>query len=360
MRPITLALAATALALSGSAALAKDYLVTIAKPNHLYVIDAEAREITNECVLDFNVMPGIFVMSPDNTTAYILGDRWENVYGVNIDSCETTFSAKQSYDDVRVKTIGSLALSKDGAEIYTVQNRTRLLPDRHEVLEPRLAVYATADGLDAEPARTHPAPRRVTLMQTDREGMVYLAGHDVFAMDPETGEMTTKIANANWDRPTYSPPDVLAFWPVGTQNDEFLLLYSAAVFTDESMSELADFVWGYQSIDLTTGETEIDDFSSFEVIMFSAVRNPNAENELYGVYTQLSKHDLATDELVKRVDLPHTYYCVNISTDGSEIYVGGTMDDIGIYDSETLERIGEVRLTSGGDMAASTLHVIQR
>lgn len=360
MRPITLALAASAFAFSGNAALAKDYLVTIAKPNLLYVIDAEAREITKECVLDFNVMPGIFVMSPDNTVAYILGDRWENVHGVNIDSCETMFSARQSYDNVRVKTIGSLALSKDGTEIYTVQNRTRLLPDRHEVLDPRLAVFNTGDGLDAEPARTFPAPRRVTLMQTDREGAVYLAGHDIFAMNPETGEMSTKIANASWDRPTYSPPDVLAFWPVGTQNDEFMLLYSAAVFTDETFSELADFVWGYQSIDLTTGEAEIDDFASFEVIMFSAVRNPNAENELYGVYTQLSKHDLATDELVKRVDLPHTYYCVNISTDGSEIYVGGTMDDIGIYDSETLERIGEIWLPSGGDMAASTLHVIQR
>ncbi|MEP4062676.1 MAG: quinohemoprotein amine dehydrogenase subunit beta, partial [Nitratireductor sp.] len=90
----------------------------------------------------------------------------------------------------------------------------------------------------------------------------------------------------------------------------------------------------------------------------SAVRDPNDKSKLYGVYTQLSKHDLETKELIKRVDLPHTYYCINISSDGKELYVGGTNDDIGIYDAETLERTGEILLPSGGDMAAGTLHVI--
>lgn len=32
--------------------------------------------------------------------------------------------------------------------------------------------------------------------------------------------------------------------------------------------------------------------------MFSGVRDPNAENLLYGVYTQLSQHDVDTRELV--------------------------------------------------------------
>ena len=200
---------------------------------------------------------------------------------------------------------------------------------------------------------------RQTLMAADDTGKVYIAGHDIYAVDPETGETGVAIANASWDRPTYSGPDVLAFWPIGTQNDEFMLLYSAAVFTDEKQEELADFVWGYETVDLKTGATEIKDFASFEVIMFSAVRNPNALNELYGVYTQLSKHDVATGELVKRVDLPHTYYVINISSDGKEIYVGGTNDDIGVYDSTTLERIGEIRLPSGGDMSVSTLQIVQ-
>ena len=152
--------------------------------------------------------------------------------------------------------------------------------------------------------------------------------------------------------------DAKDYGPGPAQADEFMLMYTAAKFTDETQSEIADFVWGYQAVDLTTGETEIADFASLEVIMFSGVRDPNDKTKLYGVYTQLSKHDLEKKELIKRVDLPHTYYCINISSDGKEIYVGGTNDDIGIYDAETLERIGEIMLPSGGDMAASTMHVI--
>lgn len=358
MRNLIATTAALCIGLTALPALAKDYIVTVAKPDRLYVIDAGARTIETDCKLDFNLIPGVIAMSPDNTIAYVLANRWEDVFGIELATCKTVFSAHQSEGDIRRKTIASLAVSKDGKEVYTVRNPVRLHPDRFEVLEPELAVYDTSAGLDAKPARVFPAPRRVTVMATDRKGTVYAAGHDVYAFDPKTGDMSVKIANANWDRPTYSPPDVLAFWPIGTQADEFMLLYSAAKFTDATQSELADFVWGYQSVDLTTGESVIEDFASFEVIMFSAIRDPNDKNKLFGVYTQLSKHDLETKELIKRVDLPHTYYCINISSDGKEIYVGGTNDDIGIYDAETLERIGEIRLPSGGDMAAGTMHVI--
>lgn len=339
---------------------AKDYLVTISKPNSLFVIDPENKKVTNECKMEGQANPGIFVMSPDNKIAYILNGRWEDIYGVDIDSCEVVFKAQQSTKDIRSKTIASITVSKDGKELYTVRNRTRIHSDHYEVLEPELAVYETSAGLDAQPIRTFPAQRRMTVMATESSGNILVAGHDIVSIDPKTGDTTVKIANASWDRPTYSSPDVLAFWPIGTQNDEFLLLYTAAVFTDEKHTEMADYVWGYQSVNLTTGETEIADFASLEVLMFSAVRGANSSKDLYGVYTQLSHHDISNSSLVKRVDLPHTYYCINISTDGKTLYVGGTQDDIGIYDAETLERKGEVILPTGGDMGVSTLHVIQR
>ncbi len=101
------------------------------------------------------------------------------------------------------------------------------------------------------------------------------------------------------------------------------------------------------------------DFASIEVLMFSGVRNPHKPNELFGVYTQLSKHDVDSGTLIKRVDLPHTYYVINISSDGKELYVGGTNDDIGVYDSETLYRIGEMRIPSGADMSVATVQIAQ-
>ena len=352
---LTLAALGTAAALP---AMAGDLLVTVARPANLYVFDAESRELKTDCDLGGNALPGIIVMSPDNSIAYVLVNNFEDVIGVDIATCEKVFHAAQSSKDVIRRSLASLTVSKDGAQLYTVRNPVRIHKDRYEVLPAEFAVYDTGAGLAAEPVAVHPAPRRSTLMATDANGQVYIAGHDIFRVDPETGATDVAIANASWDRPTYSPPDVLAFWPTGTQNDEMLLMYTAAKFTDEKQEELADFVWGYQSVDLTTGETEIADFASFEVLMFSAVRTPHAPEHLFGVYTQLSKHNLETGELVKRVDLPHTYYVINVSTDGKELYVGGTNDDIGVYDAETLERTGEIFIPSGGDMSLSTLHVV--
>lgn len=358
-RKLTAAGVAIGLTLVAGAARAEgDRLVTIAKPANLLVFDAARRELVRDCPLEVNAMPGVIQVSPDGKIAYALVNRWEDVIGIDLESCERVFYARQSSGDVRRKSIASLAVSPDGRELYTVRNPTRILPDRYEVLAPEFAVYDTRDGLQAEPMRVYPAPRRSTVMAADRKGNVYVAAHDVERIEALTGYMHTAIPNASWKRPKYSPPDVLAFWPVGSQNDEFMLLYSAAVFETEKMENISDFVWGYQTVDLTTGETQLSDFASFEVIMFSAVRNPQAPNELYGVYTQLSKHDVQTRELVKRVDLPHTYYVINISSDGKEVYVAGTNDDIGVYSTETLERIGEMRTPSGGDMAAATLQVI--
>ena len=359
MRRTLIATAACAAALAAAPADARDLLVTIAKPGNLYVFDAGKRELLKDCPLGVDMNPAVIKMSPDGRIAYVLVNRWQDVIGVDIETCERVFYAAQSEETIRRRSIGSLAVSPDGSEIYTVRNPVRVLSDRYYVMEPEFAVFRADAGIEATPVRMFPAPRRSTIMAAGASGEVYIAGHDIYAVDPRTGEVSVKIPNATWDRPKYSPPDVLAFWPVGSQNDEFMLMYTAAVFATEAREEIADFVWGFSSVDLETGETHIQDFASLEVLMFTGVRDPNAPNLLYGVYTQLSKHDIEKRELIKRVDLPHTYYVVNISTDGKELYVGGTNDDIGVYDAETLERIGEMRVPSGGDMGTATVQIVR-
>lgn len=350
---------AAALALTAAPVLAKDMIVTAAKDEKLHIFDPAAREHVRACDLGVDSNPGVIVMGPDGKTAYVLVNRWEDIVGVDITTCEQVFYAKGSDPEIRRKSIASIAVSKDGSEVYSMRYPTRLMSDRYEVLPAEFVVYDTSAGMDAQPKAVHEGIRRTTVMATGENGKVYAASHDIHAIDPATGATEVAIPNASWERPLHSPPDVLAFWPIGSQNDEFMLLYSAALFADESWEELADFVWGYSSVDLTTGETVAKDFASFEVIMFSAVRNPQAPNELFGVYTQLSKHDVDTGELIKRIDLDHTYYVINISSDGKELYLGGTNDDIAVYDSTTLEKIGEMRIPSGADMSVTTLQMTQ-
>jgi hypothetical protein len=69
---------------------------------------------------------------------------------------------------------------------------------------------------------------------------------------------------------------------------------------------------------------------------------------------------MAQGILVNRTELDHTYYAINISGDGREVYVGGTMDDIAVYDSATLEKIDSIKIPGGNDMALASLRIINR
>jgi hypothetical protein len=102
------------------------------------------------------------------------------------------------------------------------------------------------------------------------------------------------------------------------------------------------------------------DFENTSVVIFSSVINPVRPSEAFGVYTQLTKVDLDKQAVVGRVDLDHTYYAINISSDGKEVYVGGAMNDIGVYDAATLKRIGEIKLPGGADQSVAGIRVVQR
>jgi glutamine cyclotransferase len=86
---------------------------------------------------------------------------------------------------------------------------------------------------------------------------------------------------------------------------------------------------------------------------------PHHPNEMFGALSQLQKFDVEKQQLVKSVDLEHSYYCVNFSSDGSKVYLAGTYNDIAVYDAETLEKLGNIQLP-GGDMSLATAQVFPR
>jgi len=337
-----------------------DFMVVASRPNRVHLIDLDDRRVVRSCDLPGRYGSGTVAMAPDKRTAYVLSNQFENVYGVDLDTCEITFSAKQSEGNVRVKSIGAIAVSPDGTEVYTHQNPSRLLPDRYEVMDAQIAVYRTADGLNAKPARTFPAPRQVILLVPGADGTLYMGGQDVYAMNTQTGEYSVKIPSLNAEDPRYGQRDVLSIWPIGSVSNEFIRMYSAPRFTDESRNmETAEWVWGYERIDLGTGEAETRDFGPLEVVLFSGMTRPGDKNQFYAVLTQLKKYDVAKQQELKSVDLDHSYYCINFSTDGSKVYLAGTFNDIAIYDADTLEKLGNIELP-GGDMSLATAQVFSR
>jgi hypothetical protein len=58
--------------------------------------------------------------------------------------------------------------------------------------------------------------------------------------------------------------------------------------------------------------------------------------------------------------LTETLVAVAGASDSRELYVGGTMADIAVYDTETFEQLGRIEMPDGADQVLSSPRLIQR
>lgn len=338
----------------------RDYLATVSRKNELHIVDTTTNKLYKTCKLQGSYMSGGMIISPKGDTAYILQDNWGAVYGYDLNSCENTFIAKFSQEsNVREMSIFSFTLSPDGKKLYTISNPTQMLNDRYKVLDPVFKTFNTNDGLDAKPIDSFKAPRQITVMSTADDGTIYAAGSNIYKIDTEKKEFVVAKKLRNWDKTNYSSPDTLAMWPIGSVSKEFLLMYTTAKFPNDKMDiNEAEFFWGATRVDLKTNEIVQEEFAPLEYVMFTGMTHPKDSNLLYGVLTDLTKFDRKNQKVLKRVWLDRTYYCINFATDGSKIYLGGTFNDIAVYNPDTLEKITKITLPDG-DVGAGTLQVFQ-
>ncbi|MBL28623.1 MAG: quinohemoprotein amine dehydrogenase subunit beta [Rhodospirillaceae bacterium] len=342
---------------------AKDFIITATKPNNLFVVDMAERKVVSECQILGRGSPISMAPSPTSNVVFVSTNGWGEVSGVDTDTCEEVFHADLSEGNIRARNIAAMTISRDGKELYVQQTRVELLPDRYNILPHRIAVYDTDAGLDATPKRTFEVPRGISIMTPSVDGKyLWAGGHDAYQIEIATGKIVNTVPILNWerDRPTYGKPDALAFWPLYEQTEVMVLPYFAPKFASEKQEEMVDFVVGTTRIDLTDNTWVQEDLTSADVLIFSMSLNPSNTDIIYGVYTQLSKYNVATKELEKRIDLDHTFYSVNVSSDGKEVYVGSTNDDIGVYDAETLEKLAIIKLPGGGDQGALGFRMVQR
>ncbi len=361
MRRITLACTALALAMTVAPALAKDYLLTGAKPDKLVLIDAKARKVEQVFTVP-DAGTGIFTITPapDGRTAYVILNQWESVAGIDLTTGQQVFRADLSSAGERVKATFAMDISPDGKELFVIESPVKLLPDQYQVQPARIAVFDTSAGIGAKPVRVLPAPRRTAVLMAAKDGSkLYALSWDIYVLDPKTGAELGRHPLRTWQRANFSAPDVLDVWPQWDATGIFSTPYYTAR-TDLDASNPDAFKTGLATLDLASGEFQTVDFESTSAIIFSSTINPARPTEAYGVYTTLSKIDRAKGSLLQRIELDHTYYTVNVASDGSELYVGGTMDDVGIYDTATFERLGEIAIPGGADQVLASLRLIQR
>lgn len=334
---------------------AADLLVTAAKPDQLFIIDAAARTVrTQHHVTGANGQIFTIVLSPDQRIAYLLVDRMERIVGIELSSGREVFRADLSTSGERVKDFFALMVTPDGKELIVYELPTQLKPSEYVVEEPRFAVFRTDAGLAAKPARSYPAPRRIHMLLARPSGQSFYAlGFDLYEYDVKTGKLLGTRGIQKWALADHSQPDLLAFWPVSEPT---------GVFTSPVYSELKRAggnvpMTALMSLNLKSGDLSYADFEPLSALIFSTILSPDKKHA-YGVYTTLASIDVEGHRLEKRVSLDHTFYAVNVSSDGREIYLGGTNCDVGFYDAANLEKKAILKLPGCSDQTLSTLRVI--
>lgn len=335
------------------------YMAAVSRPATLNIIDLQTHRVTKKCPLPARMSPGTVIMGPQDKIAYVLADGFSSVYGIDVDNCELRFSTASAEPGVRAKSMASIALSPDGNTLYLHQNPVRLHSDRYQAMDSRVALFDTRQGLNTQAFQYFPAPRQITIMATDAKGTLYLGGPDIFAMDVSTGEIRTALQSRSLNDPRFSPRDVLTVWPVGDTSKEFIRLFSVAKYQDEAKSlDKASWHWGYEKIDLLSGEATSTIFGPLEVVLFSGTTRPGKPNEMWAVLTQLKQFDVAKQSELNSLDLDHTYYCITFSPDGNTLYLSGALSDIAVFDADSLERLATIELD--GNMSMATPQIFSR
>ncbi len=330
----------------------RDYLLAPHRPNLLAVIDARDRDIVKIHELAGGP-PSTVLASEDGDTAYVAVDRNRRVTGVDLASGEEVFRAELGGGAERVTTPGAMALRPGTGELFVFEHPVDVQLDRYVVQDTRISVYDTAGGLETDAARSFPAARRTMLLAFSPDGSrLYAFSWDIVVYDPDSGAELERIAVTNWDREGWGAPDWFDTWPAFELSDVWVAPYVAM------RGEVPRL--GVLRLDLASGELGIVDVEDAGTLIFSMALNPVRRNEAIGAYTTLSKIDLDTGTLMKRIDLDHTYYNVQISSDGDEVYVGGTMDDIAVYGTEDLDRRARITLPSGNDQGLGALRILRR
>lgn len=357
-----LALGAVSLGMMSQLALAakKDYLVTAARPDKVVVVDAAERKVVNTFTIPNtakgNSVAGLTV-SRDGKVAYVVHNRWETVSGIDLDTGKEVFRAELSSPGIRGKAHFAIDVSPDGKELAVHVSPTKLKLGEYEVQDPYIAVYDTSAGIGAEPLRKLPAPRRTTTLAYSPDyKRLYAYSWDMVVLDPQTGKQIGVHPWRSWKREGYGEPDTLSVSPQFEQANEFATPYFID-YTDKNGKKVTKA--GVWSLDLAKDKVRFSEFEGELVMPFSTVINPVRRNEAYTAYTQLTKNDIDTGKLIKRVDLDHTFYTVNVSSDGKELYVGGTINEIAVYDTETLEKKDTI-IISEGDQVLSSMRMVQR
>jgi len=335
--------------LSISSVKGEDLLLTGTYQNDFYVISGSSHQVLKRIPLSGPGHPYRIVPHPDKRTVFVITNRWESIAIVDIEAGREVGRIDLSTPEERVKAI-DMVLTPKGDRLYVYETPVGLGLDRYEVRPARIRVF---DVGTRKVVKTFEAPRQISVIAFSTDGSrLYGLSLGVFVMDPETGQVLETIPIAS-DVTGIGAVDVLDFWP----NFENTQVISTPYYAEDVINKL--FLVGLANLDLSTGRLDTIELGTLDTIriMFNSVLSPDRK-KAYVTYTHLLKVDLERKLVEQKVEVDHTYYMANISSDGTRVYLAGTQPDIAVYDAATLTKMTNIVLP--GDQALAVLRVVPR
>lgn len=351
-------LALGALALTGQPTLARDYILAPARPNKLVLVDTEKMAVDKVITLDADAGPApiVPVVDPAGRFAYVSINKTESLARVDLSSGETVARVNMSSQGERVKSLFGLALSPDGKTLAVYQSPVKLAASHFEVQPTRIALY---DAETLTLRSTFEAPRQVTLLMYSRDGSkIFAMGRNMHVLDAATGKPIEDYPIQSWGADSYLQPDVLDVWSQH-ENSGVLVTPFYTARKDMELTNPEAFRTGLLTLDLDSGRMDMREVRIMDVFYFSTAASPD-KSRAYGAYNVLESFDLEKNASIRRVPLPHSYYSVNVSSDGGTVWLGGALGDLAAYDAETLEKKGQVDLPGNASMSLGSVRLFSR
>lgn len=344
-------------AMLATPALARDFILAPARPDKLIVVDAQEMTVVNTITVeDAGPTPMVPIVAPGGKYAYATVNKTESFVKIDLETGETVARVDLSTPDERVKSLFGFALSPDGKTLAVYESPVKLETTHFEVQPTRIALFDTETM--QETARFE-APRQITILAYSTDGTrIYGLGRNMHVMDAHTGQVLDELQIQSWQPETYTQPDVLAVW----SQYESSHVMSVPFYTALTAKDPADpeaYRTGMLTMDLESGQMDMREVRIMDVFYFSTAVSPD-KTRAYGAYNVLESFDLKSNESIKRVALPHSYYSVNVSTDGTTVWLGGALGDLAAYDAQTLEKKGQVDLPGNASMSLASVRLFTR
>src|SRR5690348_9849749 len=110
---------------SGPHRATRDFIITVAKPGHLFVLDPRTAKVVSDFTIpDAHNYAGTIVPSPDGNIAYVLVDRSTSIAGIDLRTGKEVFRANLSTPGERVQSM-AFDVTPDGKELIVYELPTQ-------------------------------------------------------------------------------------------------------------------------------------------------------------------------------------------------------------------------------------------